>query len=593
MRTKNLHFMKKTYLLLLAACLPVVSCDYLEKPKGTDVTEDSIFSTQNNIETFVTGTYYYGVVSDYTYLDSHNNGGGGYSPCCDEGEITMPWYWQHQWNNGAISASNIFDGKWNPGVGLIGNLHWLAIRRANTILKHMDNLTFTPEPGFVERVKGEAYWIRAWNYFELMRKYGGVPIMEDPIDASDPSSFKIPRSPLADVVQFIVDDCDRAIDMLEGRFDVYPNDQHGRVTTGAAYALKSRTLLYAASPQFNTGTPYMSLGANNNLICYGDYDQERWKLAADAAEAAIKHCTTAGQRALVNTGGPVEDYRSMWNDYATSELIIGEQPREEAGTWHVPWEPLTPKMCGGQGGVSVPLNFIALYDKADGSESDWNFQEGGNDLLAKYAELEPRFHATMAYHTSYWSQEDPKLDLTEGGEHNNEPGACYGGCFVHKPVRKELTTTSPQIPNGMIFRLGELYLNWAEALNETVADGAPAPQSAYDAVKPIRDRAGMGEYPAGLTKEQFRERIKKERAIELAYENHRLWDLRRWLDCEQDGVMRGSMYGIKIHAIPDNPDEFSYEPYVFEIRSFNKRMYLHPFNQNEINKGYLVQNPGY
>ena len=84
----------------------------------------------------------------------------------------------------------------------------------------------------------------------------------------NPSRFR--AGPLEDVVNFIVKkDCDNAILMLEGRYDTYPDDQHGRVTTGAAYALKSRTLLYAASPQFNTGTPYMSLGANNNLICYG------------------------------------------------------------------------------------------------------------------------------------------------------------------------------------------------------------------------------------------------------------------------------------------------------------------------------------
>lgn len=583
--------MKKTYLLLIV-CISAVSCDYLEKPKGTDITEETIFSTQNNVETFVTGTYYYGVISDYTYLDGHNNGGGGYSPCSDEGEITMPWYWQHQWNIGAISASNIFDGKWNSGIGLTGNLHWLAIRRVNTILKHIDNLSFTPTAGFVERVKGEVYWIRAWNYFELMRKYGGVPILRNFLDASDPESFKVPRGTLKDVVDFIVEDCENSIAMLEGRYDTYPADQHGRVTTGAAYALKARTLLYAASPQFNTATPYMNMNGDNSLICYGNYDQKRWELAAEAAQDAIDHCTTAGVRSLVNTGNPVEDYKSMWNDYATSELIIGEQPREEAGSWHVPWEPLTPKMCGGQGGVSVPLNFVALYDKKDGTPSDWNFTEGGNDLVAKYAELEPRFHATMGYHTSYWSSDDPKLDLTEGGEHNNEPGACYGGCFVHKPVRYELTSASPQVPNGMIFRLGELYLNLAEALNEAES-GNMAPSSAYAAIKPIRDRAGMPEYQSGLTKDQFRELIRKERAIELAYENHRLWDLRRWLACEESGVMRGPMYGIKIHALPDNPDEFSYEPYVFEIRSFNKRMYLHPFSQNEINKGYLVQNPGY
>ena len=91
----------------------------------------------------------------------------------------------------------------------------------------------------------------------------------------------------------------------------------------------------------------------------------------------------------------------------------------------------------------------------------------------------------------------------------------------------------------------------------------------------------------------MREAIKHERCIELAFEGHRLWDIRRWEIAEQEGVMQGNMYGIKIYKIAGVSDEYTYKPYVFEVRSFKTRMYRHPFPQSEMDKLYLIQNPGY
>jgi hypothetical protein len=142
----------------------------------------------------------------------------------------------------------------------------------------------------------------------------------------------------------------------------------------------------------------------------------------------------------------------------------------------------------------------------------------------------------------------------------------------------------------IIFRLAEAYLNYAEALNE--AQGPV--QAAYDAVNTIRQRSGMPNLPAGLSQTDFRARVRHERAIELAYEFHRFYDIRRWMIAEEDGVMQGDIWGIKITKIAGtNPQEFNYLPYVFETRVFHTYMYLHPLPQNEVNKGYLVQNPGY
>ncbi len=165
-----------------------------------------------------------------------------------------------------------------------------------------------------------------------------------------------------------------------------------------------------------------------------------------------------------------------------------------------------------------------------------------------------------------------------------------GGFWLHKlyPDAIDDAKNWQYIPNSTLFSLAEAYLNYAEALNE--AQGPV--QEAYDAVNTIRQRSGMPGLPSGLTKEQFRERVRNERAIELAFDNFRFWDIRRWLIAENEGVMQGEMYGIKITKI-SNSSEFKYEPYVFETRYWNPKMYLHPFNTNEINKGYLIQNPGY
>jgi starch-binding outer membrane protein, SusD/RagB family len=158
---------------------------------------------------------------------------------------------------------------------------------------------------------------------------------------------------------------------------------------------------------------------------------------------------------------------------------------------------------------------------------------------------------------------------------------------MKKNIPDILSTASNATPNAIVYRLAEAYLNYAEALNE--AQGPVA--DAYDAANTIRSRSGMPNLPSGLTKEQFRARIQNERAIELAFEDHRLYDIRRWKIAEQDGVMTGPAIGVKITKLAT---DFKYELYTYENRVFNKRMYLHPFYpQTEVLKGYLVQNPGY
>ncbi len=562
------------------------SCsDYLEKPPGVDLTEDMIFENEQNLEMFINGTYWLGVTSDLGWQG--RQGGGGYGPCSDEGELSMPWYFQHVWNRGALNSStgpDIHDTRWFD--------RWKALRRANILIERIDEITFAPTPKnyiYKDRVKGEALWIRAYNHFELFRKFGGVPNVDRRLNMGD--EMKIPRSTIEETVSFIIKDCDDAARLLPS---TYPSNERGRIHKGAALALKSRTLLYAASPQFNTGSPYMAMESsdNNNLICYGNEDVNRWRLAADAALDVIKWAETEGSWCeLINTGNPEEDYLTTWNAYDNSEIILAQKASDNIGPWHWPFEPLTPRPEG-QGGLSVPLNFIMLYQKKDGANQDWNLIEGGNDLMEKYSELDPRFAQTHAYHTSYWNNQIPRLDMILGSVNNPHEQPTWGGVMAHKPVPYDLSSSNSIMPNITLFRLAEFYLNYAEALNEADVSNT-VPEDAREKANVIRERAGMPPFPVGMSKADFRKAIKRERAIELSYENHRLWDLRRWLDCEEEGVMQGDMYGIRIHELENNPNEFRYEPYVFEKRSFPKYMYLNPFPQSEVNKGYIIQNPGY
>jgi hypothetical protein len=560
-----------------------VSCqkgigEFLDKAPGIDVTEDTIFSSKTQIETFVAGTYLWGLHSPYAYNDARNSGVyiGDMSVDCDEGKAGATWLGGGQWPIGSIISNN------SNGDGR-QSVRWNAIRRCNILIERIESVS-NIEQSYKDQVKGEALFIRALNYFEMLKRYGGIPKVDKRFLLTD--SLFVKRSTIAESFNFIVKDCDNSALLLPPS---YVSTLRGRATKGAALALKAKALLYAASPIFNAANPYLDAGTNNSLICYGNYDINRWQKAADAAQAVLDWASGSGC-VLVTNQGVTKNYKFVWEKPDNSEIILAEKAYAALGWWVYPWRAITPtNIVSGWGGRSVPMNFVKLYEKIDGTSQNWNMVSGGNDLNQKYAELDPRFAQTIAYNGTYWSAEHPIVQTFAGGLHVN---TCFGGAWVHKaiPSALGLVTGTSQIPNGILFRLGEVYLTLAEALNE--AQGPVA--AAYNAVNTIRARSGMPNLQLGLSKEQFRTRIRNERSIELAYEDQRFYDIRRWLIAENDGVMKGNFYGIKIAKIAGTtPQEYSYSPYVFEVRSFTPKMYLHPWPINEVNKGYIIQNPGY
>lgn len=571
-------------LLTVASCEDMMG-DFLEKVPGVDVTEDTIFSSRAQVEMFLASIYQYGIHSNLG-LGNPNNGdpaiansaGTIDAGATDEAEACANWYDPQKWNNASVSPDNTDDPRFSH--------RFTAIRKVTVMLDRVDEVPdITRE--YANQLKAESKFIRALNYFEMLKRYGGVPIIDHRLQLDE--NLKIPRSTVEEVVSFIVKDCDEAIPDL-------PLHQlgalRGRAHRGAALALKARTLLYAASDLFNTDKPYMDLGANNKLLCYGNKDKERWKLAADAAKKVLDWAKEANCH-LITDQGVEANYKYSWEMYDNPEIILAEKSSESLGKYTWPWSAISPPTVyagnAGQSGVTVTLNFVSKYEDRLGNKVEWN---GGSDLQAKMAGLDYRFSQTVVGNLMRWNAEFPKLQLWQ--DSGNGPGAdvntCYGGFWLHKLYPEEISKSVwRKVPNSTLYQLNEAYLNYAEALNEY--NEGPTPE-AYEAVNAIRRRSGQPDLPAGLGYLEFRKRVRNERAIELAFDGHRFYDIRRWMIAEEEGVMQGGMRGIKIYQIPGSA-EYRYEPYIFETRSFSRKMYLHPFGTGEINKGYLIQNPGY
>lgn len=571
------------YLLILTLVI-LHSCnnDFLDKPPSVDVTEDIIFSNETQVTTFVAATYQESIPCGYPidYGTNMRVYGAVLGAICDEAEAGNPWTSAHNWNNGTVNASTIMmdeDDRFD--------LRWKAIRRCNILLERIHTV---PEASneFMNQVEGEARFMRALLYFEGVKRYGGIPIISKRLNPSD--EISIPRSSIEECIEFIVQDCDEAIRLLPAS---QPSSMRGRATKGAALALKSRTLLYAASPLFNSATPYMDFGENNNLICFGNYEQKRWQDAADAAKATLEWAANSECKLLTRYGAE-SNYVMVTEEQDNEEIILANKAFGGWGRWDQVYGIIMPRFAGGwsNGGMSVPLNFVRFYEKKDGTKQEWQM-DGGDNLLAMYEELDPRFRQTVAYHGSIWNTEIGVVDLREGSTQAGRQ-FCPGSHYMRKLIPHSLLFNGSNYPimNWIVFRLAEIYLNYAEALNE--ANNGPT-NEAYQSIDLVRARSGMPPLPRGLSKEEFRERVRNERAVELAFEEHRFWDIRRWKIADQDGVMKGDFYGLKINPADGDSGEYNYKPYVFETRIWHDKMYLHPFKIEEIYKGYLVQNPGW
>lgn len=588
---RNLFFKGGLIVLIMA----LSSCQkYLEKPVSSEVKLADVFASKEKAEQFLWTVYSTASIFEFPfYWDASHNGFNHYgttysilATACDEADAYANYTGSEAFNKGNWGPTDIYWYEFRSEYCYKG------IRNANIFIENIDKAPFTDQEKAA--MKAEAIFLRALMHFDLFQRLGGVAIVDKVLkvsSAEDIPGVQTPRSTYEETVNFIVQQCDEAAKNLP---DAYESRYRGRVVKGAALALKARTLLYAASPLFNSGEPYIPVGnpALRAMVGYADgYKEDRWKIAAEASKAVLDWAKTeSGWCGLyMGKNNAVDRYEEIFINPNNNEIILDAGLMGTATTnYFVRFMTPGTVVYGGTDPVNIGItfNFTKYYQKADGTEQTWNEVPGTaypySQYQAKLAELEPRFQASVFYSGTEWARG------TGTRYHFYEQSArqlnLYNGVGFLRKFLKGVANGSTPAPRWITFRLAEFYLNYAEALNES--NGSPA--EITWAINEIRSRVNMP--PVSYTNQaDMREKIRRERAVELAFEEHRYFDVRRWKIAGREGVMQGGMYSLKLYggAAP------TYKLEKFEDRSWNDKMYLYPFRVSETNLGYVIQNPGW
>lgn len=402
--------------------------------------------------------------------------------------------------------------------------------------------------------KAEAHIAKAYYYSELAKMYGGVPIIESFVD----DGTMVTRSSYDEVVAYIINEIDTYKSELALNWNDF-KDREGRFTLGVALAIKARTLLYAASPLHNP-----------------ENDVTKWEAAAAAANELISN-TELGYSLATDYGS----YFIGGNPLTSPETIYAVR-RAQSNNMEKNNYPIATQ--GGKSGATPTHNLVAAYEYT-----------GTPDPSNPYANRDPRLGASVVTNGSTWNGRT--IDQAAGGSDDMaRANASRTGYYLKKFLTDNLNLTQGQVAqhNWIAYRWAEVLLNYAEAMNEAYGpDAVPAGYSmtARQALQMVRDRASS-KLPKIIASDQasFREAVKHERRIELAFEDHRYWDLLRWKDAMD--VLNKPVLGV---AVTKTETGWSYEVKEVATRTFHERNYYLPFLRSEIenSNNTLEQNPQY
>jgi len=558
--------MKQLFIYILVA-LASINCS---KRNALDITPDGrltledVFIDDQQTEAYLNTVYssipsYFFSYINYTFL-------AGISDECKDSDVgNLPVNVAALWNSGTLTPSN------NPldiaGYGYNPNHYvafWTGIRDANVFLSKIDNAN-VPVATKRSRFKAEARLLRAFFYWELIKERGPMPIVEQPFDNTFDYSV-LTRPSFQEVVDFIVADCNAAIENPDLPMRITIGSESDRFTKAVAYAVRSQALLYNASPLWNPTN-----------------DPNKWQSAATAAKEAISVLTANGYKLDANYGNY---FLNALNVAAAETETIYEVPN----TNHINHFALTlicniPSKPGWRAGVCPTQELVDAYDmQATGEPAILGYQDeehlqpiintaSGYDESDPYVGRDPRFYATVWYNGAQYDNVNGAIHTIQtfiGGTDQlikNPPNAnnTHTGYYLRKFIDPRLPPVANADAAWKKYRLAEIYLNLAEAENE--ANGPTT--DAYNAVNTVRNRAQMPDLPPDLTQEQFRERVRNERRIELVIEEHRMWDVRRWKILDKTDKL---VTGMEITRNPDNT--FSYQRFVTERRNAWQEKYL-------------------
>lgn len=569
------------------------SCkDYLAQPPSATLPIDTVFSNITNAEKVLATAYSlvpYGFpavqVGAWSYaLQIY------FSPVSnisDESDNAWPSaFHKSYYNQGKLDATVIYpflEDKWL--------FNFEAIRSAYLFIENVDKIPQPrPAQAYINRLKGEARAIIGIKYYEMFRRYGGMPWINKVYSPNDKVDFT--RLTIAQTVDSIAAVLDKAAIDLPARLD---GSDFGRINKVTVLATKARMFLFAASPLFNAAEPYFPFG-KPQVLCYGNADPSRWKKAADATKAAIDLAESNGYK-LVNTGKPDVDYTTAVKAFPplNTEIIQGTRNMKSIydGQGDGRNKPYSKTIFPGGTPSIMPLqNAVDLYETVDGKPTAPDYFSQPNPYAK--GKLDPRFYQTILYHGSAWDIYTMDMSQSPAGTPLGDnvgriAGQFYTGYYCLKFQFPDWFRTGGATPHSFwpYLRLPELYLMYAEALNEY----EPANPDIKKYVNLIRSRAGIAQLPVlatDNTQDGMRSRIRNERAVELMFEGHRYFDLKRW---KMGSVIGGPVYGmntVKTGSV------ITFERFKYEDRLFPLTMYLYPIPLDDVLKSPgLLQNPGY
>lgn len=538
----------------------LTACSYLDFDQSVGREKEDAYSTFENVRSIVSNIYSYlpqdfGVIGNALREAATDNA-------------------TYVWNTSAVYK--MYENKWaatNTIDDVWGNMY-TGIRAANSFLETYNEdflKRYENDDNYQEEIQKfrmypyEVRTLRAFYYFELAKRYGDVPLITRTLSLDEAN--KQVRTSFQDVINFIVEECSETAQYLPvNHADFFL--ETGRVTKGMALALKSRALLYAASPLHNpTG------------------EKTLWRRAAEAA----KEVMDMNVYSLPNINADPLYNRNGGHEVLKSAQLIFERRNGDSDSFERNNLPIGYE--GGNSGNTPTQNLVDAYEMADGTPFDWNNPEHVKHPFENGSKKtrDPRLYKTIVYDGC--TLMDETVEIAEGGK-NTQPleGATETGYYLRKYINETVSldpTNNQKKPHHYIlFRYAEILLNYAEAMNELLGpdgtDGEILNMTAREALNQVRKAANMPDVED--VGDDFTARLRNERRVELAFEDHRFWDIRRW----KMGEVVKDIYGAHVSK------NGNYTRELIQNRIWDDKMYLYPISQGERYKNPgLTQNPGW
>ncbi len=490
------------------------------------------------------------------------------------------------WDTSVADATDEATGgnDWTHGTVTVDNPIWYwpysDIRNCNTFIQNAQNPDVcTIDRDLADRLTYEARFIRAYLYFEMVKYYGGVPLITIPQELTD--DIYVKRNSTKECFDFIIDELEACANGLP---DSYDADDLGRVTKGAAMAFLGRVLLFRASPQFNP---------SNNIT--------HWQNAYDWNKETLDYLLGQGYALY-------DDYGDLFLDEMNKEVVFAIRYDYPTRTQSrdATCRPISfsQNYTGGNQPTQEVIDRFPTVDGKTYTYADWE-EDGEGDIFTLWENRDKRFYATIVYQgVTYFNT---VMELNEDAQNDYAYGKNNGtktGYYTRKAIDESLSISECQVSGTdyIDIRLAEVMMNYAEAAVEVGKTS-----EAFDILKQIRQRAGINEVSSdpdlegklygldpNMSQDEMREAVREERFVEFLFEQKRLWDMRRWMI--YDTIMNGQ--GKRHALVMDKVSDDTYSSYLYDRDTTpmitNENIYFLPMKRSELsNNPNLEQTKGW